>query len=295
MRAKHARLKFKLNTLFSWLLACYILSSCALANTVDQAKILGRLSNKHATVDQFRVHGLAKFSKAQQSELREWLSFGVNATRATLGIYPKPLDLYIYPRSSNQPVPWAHTRRDEPESVYFYVDTRFSTQQFIDDWTIYHELAHLAIPYVGENYAWFSEGFASFMQYQIMAHAGLLERSLTQVYSSKISPQLRWFQTDISPAAMASGLMKKRNYPAAYWGGAYFFVLIEQQLRAKDYPPLIQLIEQYQQAGREQDVDIHDLLTSLDNLINDSLFIDLLKQFEQQPAKTLYPVKFSAL
>jgi hypothetical protein len=244
-----------------------------------------------AQVDQFRIHGLSAFSVNEQDILRQWLRAGVNATRITLGIYPRPLELYVYPKKSNQPVPWAHTRRDQHESIHFYVDTQFSSEVFIADWTVYHEMAHLAIPFVGKNYAWFSEGFASYMQYQIMAQSGILNLPIEQAYKNKISPQLKWFQSEDSAASIANNLMKKRNFPAAYWGGAWFFLLAEHHLKTKHNMTLIQIISLYQQAGRRDDDDIQALLTSLDRLLNDSLFSDLLIQFEQAPAARLYPAK----
>ncbi|WP_235594805.1 hypothetical protein [Paraglaciecola hydrolytica] len=246
-----------------------------------------------ATIDQFRIHGLSAFAKAPQEVLRQWLKTGVNATRTTLGIYPRPLELYVYPKKSNQPVPWAHTRRDKHESIHFYVDTQFSLESFVADWTVYHEMAHMAIPFVGEDYAWFSEGFASYMQYQIMAQNGMLTLPIEQAYANKIGPQLKWFQSDSNAAFIATHLMKKRQFPAAYWGAAWFFVLADTQLRNKHQLTLTQVISRYQQAGRRTDDSIQALLSSLDTLISDTLFNDLLIQFEQQPAHTLYPVDWS--
>ena len=256
-------------------------------------EIKSAYSAKHATTDQFRVHGLSRFNTSQQATLRQWLRAGVNATRATLGIYPKPIDLFVYPRPSDQPVPWAHTRRDEPESVHFYVDSRFSADEFIADWTIYHELAHLAIPYVGQDYAWFSEGFASYMQYQIMAQNGQLKMPLAEAYRSKIAPHLRWFQVDVSAAAIAQNLMKKRNFPAAYWGGAWFFVLAEHKLLAAGHPALKDVIQAYQACCHDVDHDIRQLLSALDQIIAEPLLLPLLDAFEQQAARTFYPITYS--
>jgi hypothetical protein len=276
----------------------FIIAGCSVAALPCQAvEVESTTSNTtfkssnapQATIDQFRIHGLSAFGHAQQEILRQWLRTGVNATRLTLGIYPRPLELFVYPKKSNQPVPWAHTRRDQHESIHFYVDTQFSSEVFIADWTVYHEMAHLAIPFVGEDYAWFSEGFASYMQYQIMAQNGILTLPIEQAYANKIGPQLKWFQSNDSGATIAAQLMKKRNFPAAYWGGAWFFKLADQQLQSKHNTSLIHVISQYQQAGRREDDTIQALLTSLDKLLNDPLFSDLLKQFEQAPASSLYP------
>ena len=240
----------------------------------------------------FRVHGLSAFQPEQRRMLSQWLTKGVNATRATLGVYPQTLELYVYPKKSKQPVPWAHTRRDALESAHFYVDTRFPLSKFINDWTIYHELSHLALPYMGSEYSWFAEGFASFMQYQIMAEIGVLEGTLQERYQKKIAPHLKWFNSDLSAASIAKRLLSKRNYPAGYWGGAWFFIMADQELRRKHGVSLNRLIEQYQICCRLQDNTVQDVLKSFDTLIDDTLFTDLLRRFENDAARTLYPDSF---
>lgn len=244
------------------------------------------------TENQFSVHGLSAFKSEKSIMLESWLTTGVNATRATLGIYPTPLSLHIFAKKSNQPVPWAHTVRDGRGTIHFYVDTRFPLNKFINDWTIYHELAHMALPYLGSEYRWFSEGFASFMQYQIMADMGILEGSLTSSYEKKIAPHLRWFNSNLPAAEVAKRRLEKRDYPAGYWGGAYFFVLAEQQLKTKKNMSLASLIAIYQDCCRAADNNINELVKSLDNLIGEPLFATLLKQYETAPAKILYPEYF---
>jgi hypothetical protein len=242
--------------------------------------------------NQFRLHGLSSFKHDQQKILTQWVTNGVNATRATLGVYPQALELYLYPKKSNQPVPWAHTRRDAKESIHLYVDPRFPLNKFINDWTIYHEIAHLAIPYLGSKYSWFSEGFASFMQYQIMADIDILDGTLDSRYQQKIAPHLRWFNSNLPAAEIAKRRLEKRDYPAGYWGGAYFFVLADQQLKVKNGISLISLITAYQYCCRTHDNNIKDLVKSLDNLIEKPIFSALLEQYETAPAKTLYPEVF---
>ena len=242
--------------------------------------------------DTFRVHGLSTFKAEKKQMLSQWLTKGVNATRATLGVYPRRLELYVYQKKSNQPVPWAHTRRDQKESIHFYVDSRFPVDKFINDWTIYHELSHLALPYLGAEYSWFSEGFASFMQYQIMAEIGILKGTLDERYQKKITPHLKWFNSDLTAAAIARRLLSQRNYPAGYWGGAWFFILADQQLRQKHNVSLNMVVEQYQTCCRLRDNTVQEVLKSFDQLIEDTLFTDLLKRFENDAARTVYPDSF---
>jgi hypothetical protein len=244
------------------------------------------------TEDQFKVHGLSVFKDDQVEMLESWLTQGVNATRATLGIYPTPLSLHLYPKKSNQPVPWAYTRRDGRGSVHFHVDPRFDLTKFVDDWTIYHELAHMALPYLGSEYRWFSEGFASFMQYQIMAQVNVLKGTLDERYQAKISPHLRWFNSDLTAASIATRLMDNQQYPAAYWGGAYFFVYADQLLVQNHNTTLTELITHYQYCCRTKDNDLADVVTSLDGILGDKLFSNLLKRYETAPARELYPEIF---
>ncbi|WP_299073571.1 hypothetical protein [uncultured Paraglaciecola sp.] len=248
---------------------------------------------KAVTEDQFRVHGLSSFKNNQAKMLESWLTQGVNATRATLGIYPTPLELHIYPKKSNQPVPWAYTQRNGKGSIHFHVDTRFGLTKFVNDWTIYHELAHMALPYLGPKYRWLSEGFASYMQYQIMAKSGVLKGTLEENYQHKIAPHLRWFNSNLTAASIAKRLMDNKQYPAAYWGGAYFFVEADKLLTLKHHTTLTHLITYYQDCCRKNDHKLTDIIRSLDNILNDTIFSDLLNQYESQPARELYPKVFN--
>ncbi|MFT6899290.1 MAG: hypothetical protein ACJA13_003723 [Paraglaciecola sp.] len=242
--------------------------------------------------DPFKVHGLSAFSSAQKTLIRQWLTHGVNATRDTLGVYPQTLEFFVYGKKSNQPVPWAHTRRGTTPSIHLYIDKRFPVDKFINDWTLYHEISHLALPFLGKHYAWLSEGFASFMQYQIMAKANILPGTLPLSYQHKIAPHLKWFASDLPPADIARRLMEQSNYPGAYWGGAWFFVLADRQLSTGHNISLASLIAQYQLCCRQGDSSAAQLMDALDSLIDEPLFSQLLYHYEHQAAREIYPVEF---
>ena len=150
----------------------------------------------------------------------------------------------------------------------------------------------MALPFLGPEYRWFSEGFASYMQYQVMAQAGVLKGTLAERYSSKINPQLRWFNSDLTAASIAKRLMDNKQYPAAYWGSAYFFVLADNKLQKHHQISLPQLIRLYQDCCRAQDHNLEEVLTSLDGMIEDKLFSQLMNEFKTAPAKTVYPEVF---
>lgn len=241
--------------------------------------------------DQFEVHGFKRFSAADKAKLTQWIKVGVNATRDTLGVYPSRLIFHLVPKKSNQPVPWAYTRRDNPQRIYLHVDSRFGQDKFINDWTIYHEISHLAIPYLGTKYAWLAEGFASFMQYQVMAKADILAGTTEQNYTKKIAPHLKWFNSDLPPASIARRLMSNKQYPAAYWGSAYFFILADNILQEQHDTRLITLISQYQFCCNEPHASAEQLMSDLDGLLGAPVFTPLLASFESSPARQLYSVE----
>ena len=242
----------------------------------------------------YQIQGRQAFDEIQQAKLSQWLEHAVSATRNTLGPYPFEMQLILHPRKANQPVPWANTWREGRQTVHFYVDPRFPEQKFIDDWTAYHEISHLAIPYLGSWNSWFAEGFASFMQYQIMAEAGVLDTSLEAAYRAKIAPQVRWYNSQYSAATVARRLMQNRQYPPAYWGGAWFFVVADGQLQQNYGKSLTQLLSRYQECCRMTDQNVEQLLDSWDGLLQKPLFVPLHKQFETAPAKVFFREWFSA-
>lgn len=236
-----------------------------------------------AAIAPFQLHWQHEFSAAEQAKLSQWLAVSSRATLSVLGPYPFEMQLYLYRRPGNEPVPWANTWREHSQQVHFYVAPQFSKQQFVADWTAYHEMAHLALPFLGRRNAWFAEGFASYMQYQIMQQAGLIDSAASHI-TAKFAPQRKHYLQQLSIADTAAQLLNQRRYAAGYWGGAQFFVAAERLLLQQGKAPLHLLIQRYQQCCRMQDTSLPQLIQSLDNLSNSTLFSQLLQQFNQLPA-----------
>lgn len=249
-------------------------------------------AHAETAIAQYQLHWQHDFSQAQQTVLSQWLAFSSQATLNTLGPYPFTMQLYLYQRPANEPVPWANTWRETSQQVHFYVAPQFSKSHFIADWTAYHEMAHLALPYLGRSNAWFAEGFASYMQYQIMQQAGLIDNAAIAI-SDKFAPQRIHYLQPTSMAATAALLLGQRRFPAGYWGGAQFFVVADRQLQQQGKGKLTDLIARYQQCCRLQDNTLEEVITSLDKLSNSKIFSELIQQFNQLPAEqfiSLHPL-----
>lgn len=246
------------------------------------------VSASGAVADQYQYVGLEKFAIQDQQKISQWLEVTKVATEKTIGKYPFPVELHIAARQAKEPVPWANTSRDQTQAIYFYVDTRFSQQEFIDDWTSYHELSHLALPFLGSKNRWFAEGFASFMQYQIMNKAGVLKKSVAQSYHYKLSPHLAKYQNDASAMDTIYTLFRKRQYKAGYWASAWFFILADQQLQRQD-SSMTEIVKSYLACCRMKDATLEDVIASWDDLVGSLLFTTLLNDFDNSKSRSIFP------
>lgn len=235
----------------------------------------------------YTILGLEKLHITEREKIAQWIEFASAATEKTLGRYPFDVQIHINLRKAAEPVPWANTRREPSQAIYFYVDPGFSKQQFIRDWTAYHEMSHLALPFLGQQGRWFAEGFASFMQYQIMLKSEVLKGPALQHYRYKLSPHVDFFRSDDSPLVVLTRLFENRNYKPAYWGSAWYFVLVDHYLQQQNLT-VAGLISQYLRCCRHKDGSIDDVIASLDSLTQGAVFSAVLRQFQQSTAREVY-------
>jgi len=215
-----------------------------------------------------QFHWQASFDDATQTMVRAWLSESFDALESYVGELPMPVHVHVYRRSpANEPVPWAQTRRGKPQGVEFHIDPRFPRQTFREDWTAAHEFSHLVLPYLGAEHTWFAEGFASFMQYQVMQTKGVLTAAEVDArYRDNIARAQRNYRhqhksfVDAAPQLRAEG-----RYPTLYWGGAVYFRRVDAALRASG-SSLRNVLSAYLRCCRRDYDDLDHLLATLDRL-----------------------------
>lgn len=223
-------------------------------------------------------HWQDRFDKAEQQKLKKWVNLTVEGIESLVGPYPFDLHIHFYRRSgAGEPVPWANTKRSEIQGVDFHVDPSYSLQSFLDDWTGPHEISHLIIPYVGRRYSWFAEGFASYMQYQVMQKMGILTaEDVKEKYRWHIERADRRYRFDDLPfASAARQLRARREYATMYWGGAVYFLQVDAALQ-KQHSSLIQVLTKYLKCCRDQDLNLTQLVAELDRVSDSTIFADTL-------------------
>jgi len=244
-----------------------------------------------------QLQGIEKFSAPEQQKLKIWLEQSFHATNQLLGPYPFSTQVHLSSRIASEPVPWAYTQRFDKQQVFFQVDSSFALSDFQQDWTAAHEFSHLALPLLDRDDLWFAEGFASFMQYQVLQLQQQLAASPEFWYQQKLQRVAPLLEQSQRPLVSQLKLwLKQRQYKAAYWGSALFFIEADHLLQ-KQGTRLSQLIQKYQQQNRMTDQNLPQLLSSLDSLADKAVFTPLWHRYQQQPGQRVWrqhPAFFSA-
>jgi len=229
------------------------------------------------------------FNSAEREKIEVWIQKVNKAAEKTLGVYPFAVHCHIYERAgSAEPVPWAHTWRYPEQSLHFYIDTKFTLDNFLDDWTAPHEISHLSIPYLGEDNAWFAEGYASFMQYQVMMELGIYsEEEVNQKYREKIKKITSYYQSNKDLVTVARNLREGRKHSPMYWGGASYFMTLNRILEEKHETSLTSVVRTYQECCRLKDRSLKDVVKSWDEIIGIPLASLLLKDYQNEPAREM--------
>jgi len=235
-----------------------------------------------------QLNGIEEFPKAEQQKLKLWLEQSFNAANQVLGPYPLVTQVYLSRRTASEPVPWAYSQRMDKQQVFFQVDSSFDLSEFQQDWTAAHEFSHLALPLLDRKDLWFAEGFASYMQYQVLQQQQQLTGSPASWYQQKLQQVAPLLQaSELTLVAQLKLWLQQRRYKAAYWGSTLFFIEANQKLQQQN-TNLPELIRRYQRQNRLKDENLLQLISSLDALLNSPVFGPLLQKYQQQPAKQLW-------
>lgn len=226
------------------------------------------------------------FSPPEQARLVDWIERTAAGLESLSG--PLPFDIRVRFQRSNddqEPVPWANTVRSPGQGVRFVVNPVFPLDGLLADWTAPHELSHLLIPYLGRRHAWFAEGFASYMQYQVMYHMGILDwRGVVDRYRRQMTKAAgRYDLPALAFADAAPRLRSAGDYPTMYWGGAMLFLRVDSRLRQERDTSLGRVIGEYVTCCRMRTRDLAGLIGSLDRVSGTSVFSDEYDRFIGQP------------
>lgn len=178
------------------------------------------------------------YSDEQQGRLRSWLaSVGESVTllHGSLPRSPIRIRLTAY-ESARAAVGFGRVlRRDDPQGVEFFVNPERPLAEFVADWTAYHEMSHLFIPYPGRSQVWFSEGLASYYQNVLQYRAGLLteQQAWQELYDGFERGRRDDRNRALTLAELTPQMREKHAFMRVYWSGALYFLEADLALRRK--------------------------------------------------------------
>ena len=106
------------------------------------------------------------------------------------------------------------------------VGREVTADQLHDDWVLVHEMTHLALPDVGDDHGWLSEGLAVYVEGVARVQAG--NRTQSDVWSEQMRSMPRGL-----PQPGDRGLDHTHTWGRTYWGGAMFCLLADVEIHRR--------------------------------------------------------------
>ncbi len=225
-----------------------------------------------------------RFSSEERIKLQTWITDVHAGVESLVGQFPFDVDIRFKRTRSSQPVPWANTRRGRRQGITFNVDPSFSLDELKADWTAAHELSHLIFPFVGQRNSWFSEGFASFMQYQVMHEMGEISADeARRRYLAKLDrSSARYRYPDRRFVETTPRLRAERKYPVMYWGGSVLFFRLEERLQDQTGAGFISLLSTYLECCRTGRDELETLARDLDRILGEPIVSGEIRKFRAE-------------
>lgn len=189
-----------------------------------------------------------KFSGHEKQQLIEWVLHAEGGMTQLFGSLPYSYQVHFHRKTQGrEPVPWAHTDKHNGRAVHFHVNTAYSQETFIKDWTASHELSHLMFPYLGKSSMWFSEGIASYLQYQIMyANNTVTWKQATNKLQERFGAAAKFNNyDDMSIVKLTKIVFETGAFVRLYWGGAAYFLTVDHRLFQQKRMRLNDIIKKY--------------------------------------------------
>jgi hypothetical protein len=96
----------------------------------------------------------------------------------------------------------------------------------MDDWVLVHEMTHLALPDVGDDGSWLSEGLAVYIEGIAREQAG--NRTQQDIFAEQMRQMPRGL-----PQPGDQGLDHTHTWARTYWGGAMFCFMADVEIHQR--------------------------------------------------------------
>lgn len=165
--------------------------------------------------------------------MHAWIAEAAQAVSELYGRFPvSRVQVLVVPIARGaEPAPWAYVVRGGGPAVQFFVNQRRPMEEFRDDWTSTHELAHLLLPFIRHEDAWLSEGLATYYQNVLRARTGRMtaEQAWTRLHAGFLRG--RDDARGMTLAQATQQMYRSDTHMRVYWEGAAIMLLADVALR----------------------------------------------------------------
>ncbi len=179
-----------------------------------------------ATAAEPRVILPLKTGSANVVALNEWLDLGIRAITAYYGKFPTAgtlITVEIVPDSRE-----IHGTTYGARRIQLRVGSEVDSARLRVDWTLTHELFHLAFPTLEDRYNWAQEGLSTYLEPLARARLGQLKPE--KVWSDLVSGLPQGL-----PLSSDSGLNSTPTWGRTYWGGCLFWLMADLEIRERTH------------------------------------------------------------
>ncbi len=165
---------------------------------------------------------------AGNDALLAWVRRSAGIVAAYYGGFPMPRATIELRPGPGAGVQGGSTYANPDALIRVRVGREVTEAQLASDWVMVHEMTHLALPDVGPEHAWLSEGLATYVEGIARVQAG--NRSEEDVWAEELRQMPRGL-----PQPGDEGLDSTHTWGRTYWGGAMFCLMADVDIRRRTH------------------------------------------------------------
>jgi hypothetical protein len=166
-----------------------------------------------------------KVLAATDAELETYVNQGATAVAKYFGHFPMKHVLINIRAVDGSRVRFGRSSPQNGGTIMLLVGRDARTEAFQHDWTLSHEMVHLAFPATkGDNHEWLGEGMATYVEPIARAQAGFIPE--TEVWRQFVDYMPRGL-----PKPGDGGIDAAHGIGRVYWGGALFCLVADVEIR----------------------------------------------------------------
>jgi hypothetical protein len=227
----------------------------------------------------------ASLNETEKKITLQWLQKVAGALLTVYDELPKDSFHITVDRSSNRssPVPWGQVERGKQTNVLLVINPDLGYDALISDWTAFHEMSHLLLPYRGYGNIWFSEGLATYYQNIIQARSGLFDESELwhRIAAGFERGRKEQHWDHINLTEVSDNLSETRQYMRVHWSGVLYWLSADVELRKHGKGTLDDALKRLKDCCESRSMSAETIARKLDELTSMEVFVPLFDKYSE--------------